>query len=306
MLRAALPYISTWLALPTTQNLFFLRLLLDRAAGDGIRVLLDGEGGDALFWYSVSVLAHRLHRGRLLSAWSLAGRFPEYGVPTTWRTRVDKLRQWGRQRDFTPAPEPWLSVSPQLLEAEPGEPLCEAGPSWWREVVEGILGAGSRMVHDITRRGCALSGIEPRHPLLDVDLVEEVLTFPPDLAFDRRHNRPVLREAVAGYVTDEVRLRPYKSNFDAVIAAGMDADLPVLRALLLDPSARVAAYTDRRAVGELLGLRPSGQAERRERGNALWRLATLECLLRVQGGDEVLPASLLSSIRTPQYSFSRL
>lgn len=306
MLRAALPYISTWLAPPTTPNLSFMRLLLDRATEDGTRFLLDGEGGDALFWHSAPLLAHRLRRGRLLSAWSLAGRFPEYGIPTTWRTRVDRLWQVGRKRDSAPAPQPWVSVSPELLEVEPGQRLCGDGPSWWREWVEGILGPGSRMVHDITRRGGALSGIEPRHPLLDVDLIEEALAFPPGLAFDRRYNRPVLRDAVAGYVPDEVRLRPYKSNFDAVIAAGTDADLPVLRALLLDPGAHVAAYTDSGAVGELLDERPGDQGERRMRANSLWRLAAIECLLRVQAGEVILPAAALNVIRSPGFSFSGL
>ena len=306
MLRAALPYITTWLAPPTTPNLSFLRLLLDRAAEDGIRVLLDGEGGDALFWHSAPLLAHRLRRGRLLSAWSLAGRFPEYGVPTTWRSRVGRLRRWGRERESAPAPQPWLSVSPDLLEAEAAEPACGEGPSWWRHRAEGILGPGSRMVHDVTRRSAALSGIESRHPLLDVDLIEEALALSPDLAFDRRYNRPVLRDAIAGYVPDEVRLRPYKSNFDAVVAAGTDADLPLLRALLLDPRAHVAAYAQAGALGELLALRAEGAAERRAWANSLWRLATLECVLRVQAGEDVLPPQALTSIRTPHYSFSRL
>lgn len=306
MLRAALPYIATWLAPPLTPNVSFLRPLLDRAAADGTRVLFDGEGGDALFWYAPSLIAHRLQRGRLFSAWQLAGRFPEYGIPTSWRTRLNKLRQWGRRRDFTPAAPSWLAVSRELLEAGSGVPVCGEGPFWWREGLEGILGPGSRMVHDVTRRGCALSGIEPRHPLLDVDLIEEVLSFPPDLAFDRRYNRPVLRAALAGHVPDEVRLRPYKSNFDAVIAAGTDADLPVFKAVLLSPGAHVAAYTDRSAVTDLLDRRPGGQVERRERANGLWRLATAECLLRVQAGEKILPTRAGTMIRTPEYSFSRL
>jgi asparagine synthase (glutamine-hydrolysing) len=305
LLAVAAPYMETWQAPPPTPNLSFLRPLLDRAAADGVRVLQDGEGGDAVFWYSAPLVAERLRRGRLLSAWSLAGRFPEYGAPTTWRTRLAQLRRWGRARDFSPSPQPWLAVDPRLLETGEPEPPA-AGPAWWVAQAEGILGPGSRMAHDTTRRNAALSGIEPRHPLLDVDLIEGVLSFPPELAFERRFNRPVLREAVAGLVPDEARLRPYKSNFDPVIVAGMDADLPLVEALLLGPAAHVGAYVDRDALAAHFASPPRPLAARRGWAMSLWYLATMECWLRLQAGEEALPAEALRSIGTPGYSFSSL
>lgn len=304
LLAASAPYIEAWATPPPTPNLSFLRPLLDRAAADGVRVLQDGEGGDAVFWYSAPLLAERLRHGRWLSAWSLAGSFPEYGIPTTWRTRVNKLQQWGRSRDFSPAPQPWLAVDPGLLEAREPEPPA-TGPTWWVAQAAGILGPGSRMAHDTTRRNGALSGIEPRHPLLDVDLIEGVLSFPPELAFERRFNRPVLREAVAGLVPDEARLRPYKSNFDPVIVAGMDADLPLVAALL-GPGAHVGAYTDREALDAHLAAPPQALGARRAWAMSLWYLATMECWLRLQAGEEALPAAALSRIGTPGYSFSSL
>lgn len=305
LLAASAPYIETWQAPPPTPNLSFLRPLLDRAAADGVRVLQDGEGGDAVFWYSAPLVAERLRHGRLLSTWSLAGSFPEYGTPTTWRTRIEKLRQWGRSRDFSPAPQPWLAVDPRLLEArEPEAP--GTGPAWWVAQAAGILGPGSRMAHDTTRRNGALSGIEPRHPLLDVDLIEGVLTFPPELAFERRFNRPVLREALAGLVPDKARLRPYKSNFDPVIVAGMDADLPLVEALLLGSGAHVGAYTDRERLAAHIASPPQPLAARRAWAMSLWYLGTMECWLRLQAGDDVLPADALRSIGTPGYSFSSL
>ena len=304
LLAAGAPYVEAWQAPPPTPNLCFLRPLLDRAAEDGVRVLHDGEGGDAVFWYSAPLLAERLRRGRLLSAWSLAGSFPEYGNPTTWRTRLAQLRQWGRSRDFSPDPPGWLRVEAGLLEARDPDPPGD-GPPWWIAKVAAILGPGSRMANDTTRRNAALSGIEPRHPLLDVDLIEAVLTFPPELAFDRRYNRPLLREAVAGLVPDVVRLRPYKSNFDPVIAAGMAAELPLVEALLLHQGAHVGAYVDSRALTRFLASPPPTLPARRPWAMSLWQLATLECWLRLQAGDETLPSAALSSIRTPGYSFSR-
>jgi asparagine synthase (glutamine-hydrolysing) len=305
LLAAAAPYIERWQALSPTPNLSFLRPLLDRAAADGVRLLQDGEGGDAVFWYSAPLVAERLRQGRLFSAWSLAGSFPEYGVPTTWRTRAEKLRQWGRSRDFSPSPQKWLAVAPDLLEAEDPAPGVE-GPAWWVAQVGAILGPGSRMAHDVTRRNAGLSGLETNHPLLDVDLIEGVLSFPPELAFERRFNRPVLREAVAGLVPDEARLRPYKSNFDPVIVEGMDADLPLVETLLLAPGAHVGAYTDRGALATHLTSPPQPLGARRAWAMSLWFLATMECWLRLQAGEKLLPAEALRSIGTPAYSFSSL
>lgn len=305
LLAATAPYIERWQALSPTPNLSFLRPLLDRAAADGVRLLQDGEGGDAVFWYSAPLVAERVRHGRLLSAWSLAGSFPEYGVPTTWRTRLGKLRQWGRSRDFSPSPQDWLSVPPHLLEAEDPAPGVE-GPAWWVAQVAAILGPGSRMAHDVTRRNAALSGLEPSHPLLDVDLIEGVLSFPPELAFERRFNRPVLREAVAGLVPDEARLRPYKSNFDPVIVAGMEADMPLVEALLLGPGAHVGAYTDRERLAAHIASPPQPLGARRAWAMSLWFLGTMECWLRLQAGEEALPGDALSRIGTPGYSFSSL
>jgi asparagine synthase (glutamine-hydrolysing) len=305
LLLGAIPFIERGRQLPPTPNLFFLHPLLSRAAEDGVRVLLDGEGGDAVFWYSTALLAERLRRGRFLSAWSLAGRFPEYGRPTTLRTRFGQLRQWGRRRDFRPQPPSWLSVAPALLDG--GAPTEEwDGPAWWSAQVEGILGPGSRMLHDTSRRHAALSGIEPRHPLLDVDLIELALSIPPELAFDRRFNRPVLRQAVDGLVPEEVRVRPYKSNFDPVLVAGVKADLPVLERLLLDADAEVAAYADRRLLRAYLDSPPTGAGQLREWALTIWNLATTECWLRGEAGRDLVPKDLLRRLKPARYSFTQI
>jgi hypothetical protein len=39
---------------------------------------------------------------------------------------------------------------------------------------------------------------------------------------------------------------------------------------------------------------------------SLWFLATMECWLRLQAGEEALPGEALRSIGTPGYSFSSL
>jgi asparagine synthase (glutamine-hydrolysing) len=268
VLAGALPYIDTWETPPSSPNLFFLRPLLARARDDGIRVMLDGEGGDAVFWHAPVLLADRLRGGRLVSAWSIAGQFPEYGVPTTARARVRELRHWGRIR------------------AGDG-----GAPAAWTSLVEGIFGPGSLLLHDVSRRHAAMAGLEARHPLLDLDLVELALGLPPELAFDRRFNRPLLRQAMEGLVPDEVRLRPYKSRFDPVLVAAIEKDRRAIERLLLAPTAELRAFVDADDLHEVLERTPSDAAGERERAMKLWTFAMLECWLRRLAGHETFPAN---------------
>jgi asparagine synthase (glutamine-hydrolysing) len=268
VLAGALPYIEAWDTPPSSPNLFFLRPLLARARADAIRVMLDGEGGDAVFWHAPVLLADRLRAGRLVAAWSLAGRFPEYGEPTTVRRRARELRHWGR------------------MAANTGD-----APAAWSFLLDGIVGPGSRLLHDVSRRHAAMAGLEARHPLLDVDLIELALRLPPELAFDRRYNRPLLRHAMDGLVPDDVRLRPYKSRFDPVFIDAMRSDRRAIERLLLAPTAELRAFVD---PGELQAVRetpPADPAGERERAMKSWTLAMLECWLRRLAGRNTFPAN---------------
>ena len=268
VLAGALPYIDAWEIPPSSPNLFFLRPLLASAREDGIRVMLDGEGGDAVFWHAPVLLTDRLRAGRMVSAWSLAGRLPEYGVARSARGRLRELRHWGRM------------------------PTGNGDiPASWSFLVDGILGPGSRLLHDVSRRHAAMVGLEARHPLLDLDIVELALTLPPELAFDRRYNRPLLRHAMEGLVPDEVRLRPYKSRFDPVFVDAMGNDRRAIERLLLAPTAEVHAFVDPSDLNEVLRRTAGDAAGERDRATTAWNLTMLECWLRRLGGLETFPAN---------------
>jgi hypothetical protein len=104
---------------------------------------------------------------------------------------------------------------------------------------------------------------------------------PPELAFDSRHSRPALREAVAGIVPDSVRLRPQKATFTDVIGeclAGPERD-DVAR-LVTGPDTEVRALLAPGAVEEVLAKltdpRHPGYA------GAMFRMVSAECWLRSQ------------------------
>jgi asparagine synthetase B (glutamine-hydrolysing) len=177
VVSGAVDYMREWEVPATSPNLFFWATLLRQAARDGVTAMLDGEGGDALFWLSPYLLADRLARGGLRSA-------------------------------------------------------------------------------------NASVGLHARHPLLDVDLIELVLGLPPELAFDARLSRPLLRESVRGLIPEDVRLRPTKSSFDALFHELLSGgDLAAARSLVLAPDAEVNAFVDPiRVRAELFDKGPSRTA----------------------------------------------
>ena len=76
--------------------------LLAQARADGLRVMLDGQGGDELFTASPYLLTDYALRGRLTAAWRLAHQFPGTG---------DRVARWQVQalvrphrHDRRPAP----------------------------------------------------------------------------------------------------------------------------------------------------------------------------------------------------------
>ena len=299
-LAGTLEYLQEFQLPPSSPNLFFWLPLLRRAAADGVTALMDGEGGDQALGTAHYLLADRVRSGRLLDALRLARSFPGAGDKPPWRTVLSVLRDYGlrgallagRPREFRPPPT-WLTPPMQAAYLDSEDPWAWAraqGPRWWAHLAWSLMNSkGYVLGLDQVRHRSALAGLEGRHPLLDLDLVEYVLSLDPALAFDRYLSRPLLREAVQGLIPDAVRLRPWKSNFDAVFHQGLlETDRAALERLLGDSGAEIRAYVDPAAVRrELLGAPGSGFASGQQAWAIYaWRLATAECWLRAQRDPE--------------------
>jgi asparagine synthase (glutamine-hydrolysing) len=303
-IAGAVRYIREWEVPATSPNLFFWSALLRRAAQDGVRTMLDGEGGDTLFWLSPYLLADRLTSGRLWSMLSLARSFPsdaghvpptvvarlvrDWGIGGAAPHRLHRLRHRLRGRQaFAPS---WFSPTSTRLRFDSDEELAwkrEKGPRWWSFLLDSVTGVSSVMVHDAARRRNASAGLAAGHPLLDIDLIELMLSLPPELSFDPRLSRPLLRESVRGLIPEEVRLRPTKSSFDTLfheLLAGRE--LTAARSLLLAADSEVNAFVDpTRMRSDLFGAPPPrAPALLQAWALQVWRLVTAECWLRHQAG----------------------
>jgi asparagine synthase (glutamine-hydrolysing) len=316
----ALDYLHTWRTPPTSPNLFFWNRMFRSAADHGMTSLLDGEGGDQVFGLSPYLLADRLRSGRVLSAVRLARRMPGAGPRPPWRSVRHKLRQVGvrgalplwvqsRRRSLSPPSRyalPWMLPASAATFAETDDSWrwrAQRGPRWWTYLVkETTTGIGPALTLDHVRRRNTMSGITPRHPLLDVDVLEYMYRVPPETAYDWRFSRPLFRASLAGLLRDEVRLRPDKSSFDAVFHESLlGDDMPTIRRLLLGPDAEIRGYVDQeRLRSELLDLPP----ERYPGGLvwwalAVWRATTAECFLRTLADPARLDALIAEARPAP-------
>jgi asparagine synthetase B (glutamine-hydrolysing) len=269
---------------------------IERAASDGVRIVLDGQGGDETFGYAPYLLADRLRRGDARGVLALLRRMPDRsGRPTLAlmsRTVLDfglrpalpvRMRRRGRRRQ--PVPE-WLYPSAGAVLAEARDPLPwlqrTGVPRWWAYMAHLLTESreGSGLAEYTWQRG-ARFGLRAAGPLFDVDLAELMLRMPPLINWQRR-NRPLARAAVAGLLPDDVRLARRKANlgpFYLDVITGPDSVF--IRELLLDRQARIREWVP----GEVLERHAKRRPTRSDPdwliwGTVQWRMAILESWLR--------------------------
>jgi asparagine synthase (glutamine-hydrolysing) len=297
ILPAALRHIDRWSLPPMTPNLFVWEPVMAHARRLDVDVMLDGEGGDELFSVAPFLIADMLGKGRFAKAWSLTGALPGIGNHPDPRIRFRALRvfglaalapaparRWRRRRRAMPiapdsvlSPQDWSVISE--LEDESLEPDLR-GPIWWQKMAHDLTGGIDALdVSGHMQREAISEQIDRRHPFLfDLDLVDTVLAIPPQMQFDPKRDRPLLRDALDGYIPDEVRCREGKSHFTPPLIAALESpEVESLCGLLARADAPIRSYVSAESLDRLLeqsGNLPTLQALR------LWRAAMADTWLR--------------------------
>jgi asparagine synthase (glutamine-hydrolysing) len=309
-LHLALRYTQSWqLPLIAAGSLIDIAATAE-AARDGAEVVLDGQTGDELFGLSPYLLADRIRRGRLLGAVALADRWP-LGRRTTVRNKAWLIKEMGlkgaaphrlgrfvqgRREDAGAGPA-WLA--PPLRRAFAAREdrwawkVAASGPMWWRYYSDVLIDAPHRELRvEYLRHRAATEGIVSEPPLYDVDLIEYCLRLPPELAFDRRFNRPLVREAMCHLLPDEVRLQRRKADFTKFCErAIVTADAPGIARLFTRPDALIGDWADLGWVRKSWGRIAAGE-HHPEWLAPLWRAMAAEVWLRSQTDPEFIDTAL--------------
>jgi asparagine synthase (glutamine-hydrolysing) len=316
LLASALESSETWQVPLLGWGDFWVLPLLRAAASEGVTLTIGGDGGDELFGPRVYVLADRLRRGHPRQALDLALALPGAGDRPARRQVLRVLASYAlagaiphRPHDLLlrgstgrRAPS-WMRPGTVRDLVESDDPLAWKrldGPRWWAHTAHGLTrGVEETGIFEHQRRRAALAGLEARHPLFDLDLVELALRQAPEATLDSHRNRPVLRASMAGLLPDSVRLRQAKAWFDSLIVDCLEGpDGAAVRQLLTDPGAELRAYLEPDGVRCVLFA--DGSRERPDPFqwmHQVWRLVTAECWLRAQADPAGwrLPAGLTAS-----------
>src|SRR6185437_537878 len=120
------------------------------------------------------------------------------------------------------------------------------GPMWWRFLADRLVDEPHRELRlEYLRHRAVTEGTRDAPPLYDADLIEYALRLPPELAYDRRFDRPLVREAMTDLLPDTVRLQTHKADFARFCEHAMvNADEPGITRLLTAPDALIGAYVD--------------------------------------------------------------
>jgi asparagine synthetase B (glutamine-hydrolysing) len=304
LMAPALRYIRRWSVPPPTPMLGVWETFWRRARELGIDVILDGQGGDEAFGALATkfLISDSLRRGRLAHGWRLAGSLPGPSLSDTpsRRQQFDVMRRIGlsgalpaslqaaRRRRL---PNERL-VSP-LVCARDARELVEqddqwsfkrrSGPMWWRATVALFMdGPDAIDANGLFRRDSQYTGIERREPFShDVPLMERLLRIPPDTTFDRDRDRPLLRDALAGHIAEEIRTRHAKLVFNAFVTRrlfGPEGDAAA--APLLQPDAPVRAYVNGAALDRFLAAREGPVQDRYVLYSQIYSLWSIDSWLR--------------------------
>jgi asparagine synthase (glutamine-hydrolysing) len=266
-------------------------LVMSLAREAGVKVLLDGQGGDELLAGYKGYLGPRLmgadlaRNPRLVASAMrslVVGEIPVHLV-------LSRAKRVLRSKLGAPQPSRLAAFAgPRAAAAPPTRndyavlPGSVLSRALWKGIVCDSLPALLRYED----RNSMAFAIEARVPFLDHELVDLVLLLPDRLKVDPGTTKSVLRRAMRGLVADEVLERKDKMGFQPPQDAWLRAISPRLRTLARSSCAEDLGFLRSGGVGQVL----DAFAARRLGHDDTWRVINLELWLRVLRGDDPLPA----------------
>jgi asparagine synthase (glutamine-hydrolysing) len=279
---------------------FYAQWRVMRAAGEtGVKVLLDGQGGDEVFGgyakFRYAYLASLLRSGRLgtvaREAWASLLQRDQY---------IFDIRRGYRY--LPPGLRRLLGVDSllqQILRADWHQAVGdESTPAsrWWKHAVGGTGGTSpcttvqAVQIEDILvdtlplllrmeDRSSMAHSIEARVPLLDHKLVEFGLSLPDHQKIQRGFSKFAVREASHGLMPESVRMRRTKLGFAGADQRWLDGELRPQVTELIGSNLRSERFVDPAPLRSWYRSPQSRQANVEAYGS-LFRVLALEMWMR--------------------------
>ena len=225
---------SDVLYLPT---LYDFAPLLEKAQQNGIRVMLDGLGGDDLFAPGYNHLADYFRRGSIykclmqlywdtkISSYSSASLFLNYClvpvIPRPIKKMLKPLVNLFRKNGIPS----WInkSVIQGIEQNQDDTPPCYSRkfPTYSQQrIYDGLrLGWNNNFALDSFERFASYFSMEIRHPFFNRHLIEFLIAVPEEKRWYHEYPKILLREATKGVIPDYVRMRKDKAEFSPEIDA---------------------------------------------------------------------------------------
>lgn len=250
-----------------------------RAREEGLRVLLTGASGDALYRRGPDWFADLLAEGQLGEAGREAwGVVRAIGVRETLRSTfvrrlarrcVDRL-PGGRRLRRAWSPPAWLTpfAAGQLREARDGrlpDPACE----------EGLVGLYAAWSASAEAPNAARHALELRDPYRDRRLIELVLALPAHQLFRRGRYKHVLRNTMPGILPEAIRARTSPSPLHALLNRGLEREQKVLDRCFDQTGGAWRRFVRAEWLAERWR-RPVGAAEDGPQAMVAWRCVAFE------------------------------
>jgi asparagine synthase (glutamine-hydrolysing) len=273
------------------------RSIYERAAADGVDVLLDGHGGDEVVSFGWGRYRELAYAGRWVKLWSELSHADLGVADDKWSLLLGLLpvsplgslaakaywRSFGRgYRNLEAAPlvsqELLVRIADASISSSQQGVIRTEQDLHFRTVTDERQALSFEILDCIAAR----SGVEARYPFWDMKLVDLCLSLPSHEKLDGGWSRLVLRRAMEISVPHSVRWRRDKLNFGPHLATGLvQFHQELLNDLFLTDRSDLSEFVDIKVAREayLRFLSAGGRAS----GNdvqVVWRLAMLAIWLQ--------------------------
>lgn len=249
-------------------NLYMHWSIYKQANLDGVRVLLDGLGGDSVVshgWERLPELLRSLRWRTLVR--EVTAYKKNVGLPLSRRGLIMRIAVaqlvppalgplWRRVRSES-IHEPWdnvpmrqdfmkrVQIKEHLHAADPPKQFRSA-----RRTHEGdILSPMYPSMFELVDKAAAAFSIEARYPFFDRRVIEFCLAVPADQKFSQGWTRAILRRAMQGILPPEIQWRSNKGNLSVnVQRALLEKEAPTLESMLEWAGDFVSPYVDMDAL----------------------------------------------------------